>query len=88
MKGASSRSASSKEPGRRARLRYELPQSGDVRLTVYNVLGQRVAMLVEEHQEAGRKEVVFDARELASGVYVVRLEALGRTRTQKLTVVR
>jgi hypothetical protein len=68
-------------------IRYEVPQSGDIRLAVYNVLGQRVALLVHEQQEAGRKEISFTARDLPSGVYFVRLTSGGMTRTQKITVV-
>jgi hypothetical protein len=68
-------------------IRYEVPQSGDVRLAVNNVLGQHVALLVHEQQEAGRKEISFTARDLPSGVYFVRLTSGGMARTQKITVV-
>ena len=72
----------------RTTIRYELPRAGDVRIDVYNVLGQRVATLVDERMEAGREEMVFDARRLASGVYFVRLRAADETRVEKITVVR
>ena len=72
----------------RTQIRYELPRAGDVRIDVYNVLGQRVATLVNERQEAGREEITFDARRLASGVYFVRLRSLGESLTEKITVVR
>ena len=69
-------------------IRYEVPKSGDVRLAVYDVLGQRVALLANETQDTGRKEMTFTARNLSSGVYFVRLTHDGTTRTQKITVVR
>jgi hypothetical protein len=72
----------------RTTIRYELPKAGDVRIDVYNVLGQRVATLVDERKEAGREEAVFDARRLASGVYFVRLRVADETRVEKITVVR
>jgi len=69
-------------------IRYELPQAGPVRLEVYNVVGQRVAILAAGREKAGRKEVILDAQGLASGAYFLRLQASGRTLTRKLTVVR
>ncbi len=69
-------------------IRYEVPQAGPVRIVVYDMVGRRVGTLVDGKQPAGRKEVVFDARRLASGVYFVRLQAQGQTLTRKLTVVR
>ncbi len=69
-------------------IRYELPQAGPVRLAVYDLLGRRVAVLVDEAQEGGRKEVVFNASGLPSGVYFVRLQAGARVLTQRMAVVR
>lgn len=69
-------------------IHYEVPRSGNVRLAVYDVLGQRVALLANEPQEAGREEITFDARDLSSGVYFVRLTSEGTTRTEKMTIVR
>ncbi|NBB86754.1 MAG: T9SS type A sorting domain-containing protein [Bacteroidetes bacterium] len=69
-------------------IRYALPQSGPVRLTIYDMLGRRVATLVDDHQAAGRHQATFAPRNLASGTYLVRLSGAGATRTQKITVVR
>jgi hypothetical protein len=71
-----------------ATLRYELPTAADVRIVVYNLLGQRVATLVEGPQPAGRVETRIDAGRWPSGVYFVRLVADRQMRTQRLTVVR
>ncbi len=56
-------------------IRYGLPLRSAVRLTVYNVVGQEIATLVQEEQEAGYHEARFDGSGLASGVYIYRLQA-------------
>ena len=70
------------------RIRYELPQAGLVQMDVFNMLGQRVARLVDRPQPAGRSEVVFDAQTLPSGTYFVRLAVDGQSRLRQVTVVR
>jgi hypothetical protein len=72
----------------RATLRYELPQAGHIRLAVYNALGQRMALLAEGEQAAGRKEIALEAGRWPSGMYFVRLEVGGAAYTRKLTVIR
>ena len=54
-------------------INYNLPQSGVVTLSVYNLLGQEVASLVNEQKEAGTYTVQWAPKNLASGVYVYRL---------------
>lgn len=67
---------------------FALPEAADVRLVVYDVLGREVALLAGTRHEAGRHEVTFDARGLAGGVYLVRLEAAGRVQTQRITLLK
>jgi hypothetical protein len=50
-------------------INYELPITSEVQLEVYNLLGQKVAILVSERQSAGRYQVEWDASGFASGVY-------------------
>ena len=57
------------------RIEYALPYESNVTLTIYNILGQEVAALVDEKQDAGYKMIQFDASKVASGVYFYRLEA-------------
>jgi hypothetical protein len=59
----------------RTGIRYSVPGVSDVKLTVFDILGREVAVLVNERKPAGRYEVNFDASGLASGMYVYRLTA-------------
>jgi hypothetical protein len=59
-----------------------------VTLTVFNTLGQAVATLVNENQEAGYHDVRFDGSGVASGVYYYRIQAGGYVKTMKMLTVR
>jgi len=67
-------------------IRYALKAAVPVQLTLYNLLGRRVATLVDRVQAAGRYEVVFEANTLPSGLYLYRLQAgdFVETRTMQL----
>jgi hypothetical protein len=69
-------------------LRYALPEGGPVTLTVYDVLGRRVATLVDGEKAAGRHTATLDGRRLASGAYFVRLQSGDQVQTRRVTVVR
>jgi hypothetical protein len=56
-------------------INFTLGKASNVKLTVYNLLGQRVATLVDGRMNAGTQSVVFDASRFASGVYFYRLDA-------------
>jgi hypothetical protein len=70
------------------KITFSLPKSSDVKLSVYDVLGRQVSMLVNERRDAGVHEVNFDALGLASGVYFYRLQAGDFVQTRKLALVR
>ena len=55
-------------------IRFSLPESADVHLVVYDVLGRQVRVLLDGTREAGAHEVIFDVRDLPSGTYLYRLE--------------
>ncbi len=55
-------------------LRYSLPQTMQVRLAVYDMLGREVALLVDAQQEAGIHTAAFDAGNLPAGIYLARIE--------------
>ena len=54
---------------------YALPRSANIRLSVVNVLGQEVAELVNAKQDAGTQTIRWDAAELTSGIYFIKLES-------------
>jgi len=56
-------------------IRYDLPRASDVRIEVFNLLGQRVLALVEAWQPAGQYSARLDGSELATGVYIYRMKA-------------
>ena len=61
-------------------IRYQLPEAGPVRLSVYNLLGQEVRVLVNESKEAGSFTATWDGtdalgRRVASGIYLYRIQA-------------
>jgi hypothetical protein len=58
-------------------IRYDLPIDAHVRLEVFNIFGQSVARLVDGRKPAGYYEVVFDAAQIASGMYFYRLSTTG-----------
>ena len=67
---------------------YSIPKSSDVSLKVYNVLGQEVATLVNQQQNAGNYTVNFDAKSLASGIYIYRIQAGSFVSTRKMTLLK
>ena len=69
-------------------IRYGLPHKSAVQLTVFNTLGQQVALLQNGEQEAGYHEVKFDASGLSSGVYFYRMQAGDFVQTRKLLLIR
>ncbi len=69
-------------------IRYALPKDCQVRLEVYNVIGQKVATLVNGEQKAGYKMVTWDAYNLSSGIYFYRIQASNFTDTKKMILLR
>lgn len=70
-------------------IQYNLPVSGHVKVEIYTVLGQKVAILVDGFQEeADTYELIYDASQLASGVYLYRLQAGKYVETRKMVLMR
>jgi photosystem II stability/assembly factor-like uncharacterized protein len=69
-------------------IKYELPRSSVVRLCVYDILGREVTVLVNERRDAGVYKVKFDGSNLASGVYLYRLQAGEFVQSRKLLLLR
>jgi len=69
-------------------IRYALVEDTQVRLVVYNVAGQEIKTLVNEGQEAGYHECVWDGKDVASGIYFYRLQAGDFVQTRKMVVLK
>lgn len=69
-------------------LSFTLPEAADVNLSVYNVLGQRVATVVDGRVNAGEHTYTFDASNLSSGIYIYRLTSNNFTLTQQMTLIK
>lgn len=74
-------------------IRYNLPENCRVKLDIYNVLGQRVATLVDGYQSAGNKAVQWNGRDgnglnVASGIYFYKLQAGKFTEIKKMVLLR
>jgi hypothetical protein len=68
---------------------YSLPSSQTVNLSIYNVLGQEVATLINgEKQSAGEHRLTFNARNLSSGVYVYRLQTRQGNLSRKMMIMK
>ena len=67
---------------------FSLEQTAPVRLSMWDVSGSRVAVLVDQTLRAGRHDVRFDAQNLPSGVYFVRLQTAEMRLTHKVTLTR
>jgi len=69
-------------------IKYALPKDCKVRLEVYNILGQRVAGLVDGKQKAGYKTARWDATSFSSGIYFYRLQAGDFVQTRKMVLLK
>jgi hypothetical protein len=67
---------------------FTLPSPQNAELSVYNLLGAKIATLVSGYQPAGTKTIVWNAFDKASGVYIVRLQAGEQIQAAKVVVVR
>ncbi len=61
---------------------FALPEQSNVKLDVFNIMGQRVATLEQGRMTAGSYEITFDASTLPSGLYIARLSAIGNSGEQ------
>lgn len=69
-------------------IKYSVPKTAKVKLEVFNILGKRVATLINKEQKSGRHQVTFDGSNLASGMYIYRLQAGSQVMTKKLILAK
>ena len=68
-------------------IKYELPKASRVNLSVFDILGREVSVLVNERKDGGVYEMKFDGSGMASGVYFYRLQAGTYGETKKLLLL-
>ncbi|MBW7889074.1 MAG: T9SS type A sorting domain-containing protein [Bacteroidetes bacterium] len=69
-------------------IQYSLPANGNVTLTVYDLLGKEVTILINGIQPAGNYSVSFDASHLSSGMYFAKLQSGGKMRIMKMLLMK
>ena len=69
-------------------IHYSLPSSAKVKLTIHDILGREIVTLVNEEQSAGWKEVLWNAKDVSSGIYFYKLQAGNFVETKKMIVVK
>jgi len=69
-------------------IRYSLPESGPVTLTIYNLLGQKIATLFDGLQTAGEHSLMWDASKMNSGEYFARLVFNNMSQTTNMAIIK
>ena len=69
-------------------LSYNLKTDAFVKLTIYNLVGQVVQVVVDEYQAAGFKEFTFDANEMPAGIYLYKLQVGNYSSVKRMTLVK
>jgi hypothetical protein len=67
---------------------FMIPEDGNVKLTVFNILGQEIAALINEPMQAGIHSVDFDASALNSGLYLYKIETGDFTQIRKMLLIK
>lgn len=70
------------------KIAYSLPIASKINLTIYDILGREIAVLVNEQKEAGNYEVSFNASHLASGIYIYRLSTSNKVAVRKMLLIK
>ena len=69
-------------------IRFGLPTESNVRLSVFNILGQEVALLVNQTMSLGFHKVNFDASQLTSGLYFYKVQAENFVQVKKMLLMK
>ncbi len=72
----------------RTTIEFSVPETGDVKLEAFDLLGRKVASLIDGHLEAGTHSVIWDCSELSSGIYFYRLTTVEKTMVRKMTLIK
>lgn len=67
---------------------FTLPNNGHIKLEVFNLLGQKVATIIDAPRSAGNHAIKFDASKLSSGIYLYRLSTENFVETRKMNLIK
>ena len=70
------------------KIRFTLPRAAEVKLEVFNIMGQKVATLIDKQLNAGDHTCMWDGSGVASGVYFYRLETPDFAATKKMVLMK
>ena len=70
------------------RIEYQIPFTTKVELAVYNSLGQKIKTLINKEQTAGAYQIIFNASQLASGVYYYKIRTAGFSQVGKMLLIK
>jgi len=69
-------------------IRYDIPKTSFVKIIVYDILGREIRVLVNEEKSPGRYEILFDAKELTSGIYFYTIKTAGFIQSKKMILMK
>jgi flagellar hook assembly protein FlgD len=69
-------------------IRFSVPVTGNVKVTVYDMLGQEIETLTNDARPAGEHEIQWAPKNISSGMYIFRLEAGSFVQSKKMTLVK
>ena len=69
-------------------IKYDIPKTGFVNISVYDILGKEIKVLVNEEKNPGRYEIIFDARDLASGIYYYTIRTGDFAQSKKMILLK
>jgi len=69
-------------------IQFAVPKTSNVTLRIYDILGREVATLIDEKYQPGQYKIIFEAGQLASGLYMYRIQAGDFRETKKLMLLR
>jgi len=69
-------------------IRFQIPKEQNVKISIFNLIGQEVERLVDQQMPAGFHSVVWDASDISSGIYIITIEAGEFTDKKRLTLIK
>ena len=72
----------------RTTISYSIKTPSHVKLVIYSITGQKVAILIDKHMSAGSHSVIFDGSDFGSGVYIYKFDSKGFNKTGKMLLLK